>query len=299
VGRFVRSGGCLRGQPMPTANTKRIAWFMQLRRFFPLQKHHLAPRHGRFPHHKPPSDDPTSSQSETVGFDGASIVPASVNRNIAPGIQRPRVAIRPITDPAIPPAHMRVLSTMMVLAQIRTHNVSWAARAIKGLGIHAQRVFSSRVDRSEYSNAPGRRRPSNDIPNRGPIPQSSPSVAGSLPSSIPVSAWASYLPMAKSSNRSAGVSGLVRAAPPPPEGEADARPFPFDDRQPHPEARDNVSDHDSYPRKASSAATIHIDGSALGRWAIQHLERALGKPTTGMTGVDPRATLPRSRVSPF
>jgi hypothetical protein len=44
---------------------------------------------------------------------------------------------------------------------------------------------------------------------------------------------------------------------------------------------------------------IHIDGSVLGRWAVQHLERALGKPATGMTGVDPRASPPRSHVSPF
>jgi hypothetical protein len=49
----------------------------------------------------------------------------------------------------------------------------------------------------------------------------------------------------------------------------------------------------------SSTGTLHIDGSALGRWAVQHLERALGKPATGMTGVDPRATTPRSRIAPF
>jgi len=49
----------------------------------------------------------------------------------------------------------------------------------------------------------------------------------------------------------------------------------------------------------STMSTIHIDGSALGRWAVQYLERALGRPTTGMTGVDPRASLPRYRVSPF
>ena len=52
-----------------------------------------------------------------------------------------------------------------------------------------------------------------------------------------------------------------------------------------------------HSRPASS--TLHIDGSALGRWVVQHLERALGKPATGMTGVDPRATKPRSRVAPF
>jgi hypothetical protein len=56
---------------------------------------------------------------------------------------------------------------------------------------------------------------------------------------------------------------------------------------------------DQSKRIRSSVSTLHIDGSALGRWTVQHLERALGKPATGMTGVDPRATIPRSRVAPF
>jgi hypothetical protein len=50
---------------------------------------------------------------------------------------------------------------------------------------------------------------------------------------------------------------------------------------------------------ARTVSTLHIDGSALGQWAIQHLERSLGRPATGMTGVDPRSSLPRSRVAPF
>ncbi len=52
-------------------------------------------------------------------------------------------------------------------------------------------------------------------------------------------------------------------------------------------------------RGKAAVSTLHIDGSALGRWTVQHLERALNKPTTGMTGVDPRAAAPRSRVAPF
>ena len=50
---------------------------------------------------------------------------------------------------------------------------------------------------------------------------------------------------------------------------------------------------------APSSATLHLDGAALGRWAVDHLGRVLAKPAKGMTGVDPRATIPRSRVSPF
>lgn len=53
------------------------------------------------------------------------------------------------------------------------------------------------------------------------------------------------------------------------------------------------------PKQPPSASTLHIDGAALGRWTVQHLARTLGKPTTGMTGVDPRAVMPRSRIQPF
>ena len=50
---------------------------------------------------------------------------------------------------------------------------------------------------------------------------------------------------------------------------------------------------------APSRATLHIDGHALGRWTVQHLEKVLGRPSAGMTGVDPRASTPRTRISPF
>ncbi len=45
--------------------------------------------------------------------------------------------------------------------------------------------------------------------------------------------------------------------------------------------------------------TLHLDGSTLGRWTVDHLQRTLSRPATGMTGVDPRSVVPRSRVSPF
>jgi hypothetical protein len=51
--------------------------------------------------------------------------------------------------------------------------------------------------------------------------------------------------------------------------------------------------------KGSVGATLHLDGAALGRWTIRHIERALAKPSSGMTGVDPRATMPRGHISPF
>jgi hypothetical protein len=74
----------------------------------------------------------------------------------------------------------------------------------------------------------------------------------------------------------------------------------FADQDQSPSSGRNGTADGGQPRRGGPAvATLHIDGSALGRWAVQHLERALGKPATGMTGVDPRATIPRSRVAPF
>ena len=77
-------------------------------------------------------------------------------------------------------------------------------------------------------------------------------------------------------------------------------PFP-DNLNPVPvQKRETAVDQDQ-PSLGSnaSASTVHLDGSSLGRWATQHLERVLSKPPSGITGVDPRATVPRSRVTPF
>jgi hypothetical protein len=62
---------------------------------------------------------------------------------------------------------------------------------------------------------------------------------------------------------------------------------------------DTLNQLDSHAATPNQTSTIHLDGSALGRWALLHLERALTKPPSGMTGVDPRATIPRSHVVPF
>jgi hypothetical protein len=56
---------------------------------------------------------------------------------------------------------------------------------------------------------------------------------------------------------------------------------------------------DTQDRKPTGQQVLHLDGAALGRWAIQHLERSLSRPANGITGIDPRATSPRGHVSPF
>jgi hypothetical protein len=110
---------------------------------------------------------------------------------------------------------------------------------------------------------------------------------------------ASLLSATRSASANARLEELLRA-PPPLVGEAgSSRLVPDANGQSSSVKRNGSSSHDAEQGTAKGRATIHLDGSALGRWAIQHLERTLGKPATGMTGVDPRASLPRSRVSPF
>ena len=52
-------------------------------------------------------------------------------------------------------------------------------------------------------------------------------------------------------------------------------------------------------RTRSPGRTLTLDGVALGRFTVQHLERALSKVPNGMTSIDPRASNPRGHVSPF
>ena len=49
----------------------------------------------------------------------------------------------------------------------------------------------------------------------------------------------------------------------------------------------------------SKSGVIHLDSTSLGRWTVEHLAWTLSRESTGMTGIDPRISAPRSRLSPF
>jgi hypothetical protein len=53
------------------------------------------------------------------------------------------------------------------------------------------------------------------------------------------------------------------------------------------------------PKNTVTVGQLHIDGTNLGRWMVNYLDHALSKPQQGMTGVDPRANPPRTRMTPF
>ena len=63
--------------------------------------------------------------------------------------------------------------------------------------------------------------------------------------------------------------------------------------------RSSVRNLSTSDGRSQRAGAVVLDGSTLGRWVITHLEQVLSRPQSGMTGVDPRAARPRSRLSPF
>jgi hypothetical protein len=52
-------------------------------------------------------------------------------------------------------------------------------------------------------------------------------------------------------------------------------------------------------KPGSRSGVIHLDSTSLGRWTVEHLAQTLSRQSTGMTGIDPRISAPRSRLSPF
>jgi hypothetical protein len=136
----------------------------------------------------------------------------------------------------------------------------------------------------------------NDAQYRGrmiPDPASSfaPPAKVDLPNQAPTAAVGGETTITSSSTQSAparaGTQGAFFKAGAPP---GDATGSRFD-----------AGPHDSRPvtAAATGVTTLHIDGTELGRWTIEHLSRALARPAMGMTSIDPRAIVPRSRVSPF
>jgi hypothetical protein len=64
-------------------------------------------------------------------------------------------------------------------------------------------------------------------------------------------------------------------------------------------APQTTDDEKDQTKPQSQAGTIYLDSGTLGRWTTQHLEHVLSRVPDGMTGIDPRASSPRGRVSPF
>lgn len=309
---------------MHTANAKRIAWFMQLQRILQFQKQHFAPRHAALrPQILTKNDFPVRS-SGYVALPKLLTFSAGNNAILALGSKQSTFVNGPIGSSGMLAAHVRALATKTdVLGTRRTRDGPLAAlRLIKGLGTehqllqgrgqpHSVRVvqtstsveadrFLGKVMEVEHSKFLTRPCPINKLTHSLTATSRRSTVSNALSLPAVGTARAFRPPSARYSFVDVGEEGSLRARPPPTDEQFGLNGFANQASQIGQESRAGTSGYQPHPCKASSSATmIHIDGSVLGRWAIQHLERALGKPSTGMTGVDPRASLPRSRVSPF
>jgi hypothetical protein len=285
--------------PVHTASLKRISWFLQLRNILRFPKYSLAPQH-------PPS---RNRRFVIDGFGAARVSTPSKNLE-------PRISTRPKGSPVPeylkrqvspkPVARHDILGKQAVLPTAatgayqapKTQNIFWTATTTprppslgqrhagpkKNLEPDAQNALTDRVFKIQKL-------------IRQLAPQGHRYISPVLPNHQTSDPAALQSRRARSFASHQRTDTLLRANPP--KDTADRKQFADESTQPESNGSGDAFDDKSGTDKIPRTSTIHIDGSVLGRWAIQHLERVLGKPATGMTGVDPRASPPRSRVSPF
>lgn len=312
---------------MQTANAKRIGWFIQLKRILQFQKYHFAPHYAPVRRQELGKDNFNGSNSGSFGFleassadsvsaplrSAASPFAAALSRISTLGRHEFWTSNEPTKSPSLLAAQMIALAKANLVrhAQIRDSLVV-ALPFVRVLGTHKTHILPGRTPGSGHPNALTQQHPKS-VRSNGPTSPKRPPVGGTtfLPQVRDVRA--SNLSVARSFFADTEVEGSLRARPPPPEEQSDPNRFAemsaatrLATPSPHLTAQQTGADglegssgYQPQQRKKSSVTTIHLDGSVLGRWAVQHMERVLGKPATGMTGVDPRANPPRNRVSPF
>ena len=282
-------------------NSKRIAWFLALQRVFHFPRHFIAPLVRSFVRHStvhPDSDTKDRLRSKNHVTE-ASLASFSHGRDL-PDLIRHVPSISTIADrpPAVPRLQLKDFGD-------RSGN----PRRWKPDLVSAERVMSSTSPQTNASRMtdPGRSLDTSPVYNHPSLLAAANPLA-LLRSPLPSPASMHLAPRITNrySPRSDLYSSITKST------DVDSKPAAFstvkrvesknsrtDFNQSDQEEPDEYANNSSMHSERQSASILHIDGSALGRWAIQHFERALGKPTAGMTGIDPRATVPRSRVAPF
>ena len=279
---------------------KRVAWFRQLTSIFPAPRRFLAPTRNRFWRPRPETDDGggLGGGEAAAGLSGIERYSEAVRPTNASatgpwrsrGVFRPHSSLsrpgpsgrsqyQPRRRSSVPEPHYLQPLTRQILMAVSE------ARGKPGIGDVAPTRFASEAvlvsragvggsikGQAGYQAAVKADRP----PLSRLADYSSKAVGrGALPSGRPMA------PPAVLPNGDIAASAGNPVAP----GEHGARVAEPSGQGPG--------------RIAPSRATLHIDGHALGRWTVLHLEKVLGRPSAGMTGVDPRASTPRTRISPF
>jgi hypothetical protein len=277
---------------------RRIAWFLQLPSIWRFQNRYFAPRSVRSHGHRLIQGSVHGSHREGP----APILrqPASTLSYRIPLPSRPRMRplelVRDHTSPTPPTNKLLPVPGLLRPSQTRDFPPGAAAAMRRSHIPGRQHIGLTRMrdlNSPSASNSGGSR---NDTTTRPQLPYEQAAVNPIRAVPRPTEVGQSRSPFAMPALNSS-VEGSLRVPPPPATEGTHGRQTFGKDR--HKEGSEIALQHSSEERKASTASIIHLDGSALGQWAVQHLERTLGRPSTGMTGVDPRASLPSSRVSPF
>ena len=282
-------------------NTKRIAWFLSLQHVLGFPRHFLAPMALFFAHRGPvhlgvnserqippgghikevPDAWPRGVEKLPIPQRYRTSTAASSAGNPAARQSRSETIVKPLS----PPARWKtdLPSAQLVKPQRLVHR-SLRLSTTPGRDI----VIVQQLGRGRSASSTGSVAPTK-MPGKGlgsiPSPPQKPHDLGASPDlfSNASNSWSTTL--RPSTWSSVELDDSAKNLSPQPQWSSE-------------DPGDSQSHNGIRPSKPS-LSTLHIDGSMLGRWAIQHLERALGRPATGMTGVDPRATVPRSRVAPF
>jgi hypothetical protein len=285
---------------MLRANAKRIAWFLSLQRVLRFPRFFMAPstilRPGR------------GSSASDIETDGKSVLSTQVTRaasarsNTFPALSLSvsKRATSPIDSVGLPNVLHLVrsasASTSDVLPRWAMSNLNTTAKPGRSFETYPERrpaigqEFSASGERSPLIGGSGD--PifkSKDLAPLAPIGTSSPEQRFQA-SEVSPDPLATTTDSGEISRRD---PSLPRSEQPIFSQSSTAQ------YQPPPADQDGTAESNQPKRSRPTISTLHIDGSALGRWTVQHLERTLGKPAMGMTGVDPRASIPRSRVAPF
>jgi hypothetical protein len=284
---------------MFNADTRRIARFHELRQVLHFPKRFMAPLVVFRPDHRPSVDSPVFAFADVPSFRDRL---STSWRSSSPGLSastrhnRSRAVINGpgkatigrflSGDPLALPGNPSRRSSLS--KSFRLH--SRASQAYSGPTATSRRDLPGRQ--------PGQRAIHASPYRHGEMPRSRPLAPDPIHSAPQGFREFLSTPAERTFNFGTGETVPGRGVPLPSQQHLSNKNDTNQNRSLSPDPDGSVNEHQPQ-RVRSSVATLHIDGSVLGRWAVQHLERTLGRPATGMSGVDPRATTPRSRIAPF
>jgi hypothetical protein len=286
---------------MHAPTNSRIGWFLRLQRILAFPKHFLAPQVAKYRSPKLAGDEATPVPFRAFGPVTDPAAAASPVRRVAQGHPVLRPPNRPMTSSSSSVARaITAASAGSATKRPIFQNVYLTAQGGRS-GVAVNLAHTSVAAGLKRDHLHNMWRPTPD--HVGSSIQTAIQRHISFADTLPISrSNRSHQPQQSAAGRtfiSSRPETTLRAPPPPPTGEA--RPEQTSALGPEPFSGDLRPDSgwNRQRQNIRGASTVHLDGATLGQWTIQHLERALAKPTSGMTGVDPRASLPRGRVSPF